>query len=408
MACPAKNFMNVRVAQVSTVKDAARLISATGADPCSVAAMASKAVARAVYIESIDNRAANIIKQEMLSLGGEAAVSKDVSVFKKAVSDVAVFGTLRQLGLLTDKLSRQPFGLKLTAAAVVRTLCNYESVNFSFCCGSRKLAMGSRPLVMGILNVTPDSFSDGGKFDDPKRAVEHAFSMLEQGADFIDVGGESTRPGARPVSPKEEIRRIVPVISAITRRAKALVSVDTYKPDVARAALDAGACIVNDITGLRHGNGAMARVVNRYKAGTIIMHMQGTPRTMQKSPHYRDVAGDIIKFLNERIAFAGQNGIGAEQILVDPGIGFGKTLEHNCAILRRLAEFKVTGRPIVVGASRKSFLGAILAGAPADKRRDGSIASALAAYAGGACVLRVHDVKETVQALAVAAAIYAH
>ena len=397
--------MNVRVTRVSTVAGAARLISATGADPCSVAAMASKAVARAVYIEAIDNRAANIIKQEMLSLGGEAAVSRDVSIFKKSVSGVAVFGTLRQLGLLTGKLSHQPFGLKTAAVEIARALLNYDAGNFTFLCAGKKIVMGGRPLVMGILNVTPDSFSDGGKFSDPGRAVEHALSMIEDGAVFIDVGGESTRPGARPVSQNEEIRRIVPVISAVARRTKAVVSVDTYKPGVARAALDAGACIVNDITGLRHGNGKMAQVASRYKAGVIIMHMQGTPRTMQKSPRYRDVAGDIIEFLNGRIAFAEANGISSGHIMVDPGIGFGKTLEHNLAILRRLEEFKVTGRPIVVGASRKSFIGAILGGVPALERREGSIASALAAYSGGASVLRVHDVKETAQALSVAAAI---
>lgn len=257
--------------------------------------------------------------------------------------------------------------------------------------GGRRLEVGRRTLVMGVLNVTPDSFSDGGRWADPERALRHARGMVRSGADLVDVGGESTRPGADPVSAKEELRRTVPVVEALCAD-KILVSVDTSKGAVAEAALRAGAAIVNDVTALR--DRATARAAAKHGAGVILMHMQGAPRTMQKAPRYGDVVGDIVAFLRERLDFALRAGIGRDKLFVDPGIGFGKTAEHNETILRRLGELRRLGRPVVVGTSRKRFIGNALGGRGIGDRLFGTAATVAAAVLRGADVVRVHDVRE--------------
>jgi dihydropteroate synthase len=241
---------------------------------------------------------------------------------------------------------------------------------------------------MGILNVTPDSFSDGGKFTDVSRAVAHARQMTAAGADIIDIGGESTRPGAKPVAVAEELRRVVPVIEALP---EVLISVDTTKAAVAVRALAAGARIVNDISACRF-DPEMIEVVATAGAGLVLMHMQGTPATMQQAPRYDDVLKEVREFLAERIAFAEAHGVKKKQIAVDPGIGFGKTVAHNLQLLAQLEQLTVLGCPIVVGASRKSFLGR-----QPHERLPGSLAVAAWATAQGANVLRVHDVAETVE-----------
>lgn len=256
--------------------------------------------------------------------------------------------------------------------------------------------------IMGILNVTPDSFSDGGEFFDVQKAVARGIEMAREGADMIDVGGESSRPGSVPVSAEEEKGRVVPVIEQLSKMIDVPISIDTYKPEVAEAALEAGASIINDITGLR--NEAMVEVATKQGAGVVIMHMQGTPKTMQENPEYGDVVRDILEWLKRQVLKARAAGI--ENVMVDPGIGFGKTLEHNVEILRRLGEFRELGCPVLIGPSRKSFLGK-LTGAEVDGRLGGSIGAALVAAFNGADILRVHDVKETKQALEVAEAIYA-
>jgi dihydropteroate synthase len=256
------------------------------------------------------------------------------------------------------------------------------------------------PKLMGVVNVTPDSFSDGGLFLDTEAAIAHGRELVEQGAEILDVGGESTRPGAEEVSAEEELARVVPVVA---RLAGATVSIDTSKADVAEAALDAGATIVNDVTALRHDPEIGALCAER-DAGLILMHMQGDPRTMQVDPSYDDVVDDVKAFLAERLAFAVDVGAAEEKVWLDPGIGFGKTLEHNLELLRRLSELRKLGRPLVVGASRKSFIGKI-DGSEVGERIGGSIASSILAAAEGADVLRVHDVAETRQALTVAEAV---
>ncbi len=254
--------------------------------------------------------------------------------------------------------------------------------------------------LMGVVNVTPDSFSDGGLYLDPAAAVAHGEELLAAGADILDVGGESTRPGAEPVAEIEELARVLPVIEGL---AGATISVDTSKAAVAARAVAAGASIVNDVTALR-GDPGMAAVVAEREVAVILMHMLGEPRTMQKNPVYGDVVAEVKAFLAERIEFALAAGIAAERIWIDPGIGFGKTAEHNHELLRRLDELDELGRPLVVGTSRKSFIGS-LDGSAAGERLGGTIASTVFAAAAGAAVLRVHDVAEVRQALTLADAV---
>jgi dihydropteroate synthase len=257
------------------------------------------------------------------------------------------------------------------------------------------------PVVMGVVNVTPDSFSDGGAWLDPGAAVAHGEELARQGADILDVGGESTRPGAEPVGAGEELRRVLPVLEGLAGAGPRL-SIDTSKAAVAEAALRAGATIVNDVTALR-GDAAMAALLAERDCDVCLMHMLGEPRTMQRDPRYDDVVDDVKAFLSERLEFAVGRGIAAERIWLDPGIGFGKTSAHNLELLRRLHELVALGRPIVVGTSRKSFLGR-LTGRDVHGRVPATIATNVLAYAAGASVFRVHDVAEVRDALIVAAA----
>jgi dihydropteroate synthase len=257
------------------------------------------------------------------------------------------------------------------------------------------------PLVMGIVNVTPDSFSDGGLFLDADAAIAHGRELIAEGAGILDIGGESTRPGAEPVGPDEEIRRVVPVIEALAG-AGARLSIDTTKAEVARHALDAGATIVNDVAAFRF-DPELAGVTADAGATCVLMHMLGEPRTMQVDPRYDEVVSDVKAFLEERLAYAVEQGVPEEHVWLDPGIGFGKTLDHNVELIARLDEIVAIGRPVVFGASRKSFLGK-LTGRQVDERLAGTIAANIIAYERGARVFRVHDVAPTVDALEVAGA----
>ena len=259
-----------------------------------------------------------------------------------------------------------------------------------------------RPSVMGVLNVTPDSFSDGGLFVDPTQAIAHGKRAIDEGAVLVDVGGESTRPGAEPVSSEDEIARVEPVLEGLRGLA---TSIDTSKAAVARRALDLGAELVNDVTALR-GDPEMAGIVADGDAFVCLMHMQGEPRTMQVAPRYDDVVSDVLAFLEERVAFAVENGIAEERIAVDPGIGFGKTPDQNLELLRRLEELSTLGRPVLVGVSRKSTLGKILGDPRATTGTvAASVGAAVVAFERGASMIRAHDVRETVEALQVAVAV---
>jgi dihydropteroate synthase len=258
-------------------------------------------------------------------------------------------------------------------------------------------------LVMGIVNVTPDSFYDGGRFLDPAAAVEHAFQLVEQGAEIIDIGGESTRPGALPVSEAEELRRVMPVIEQLAGRVKAAISIDTVKPAVAKAALAAGASIVNDVAANREDT-TMWEIAAGARAGYVCMHMQGTPRTMQTNPSYADVVRRVREFFVERIQRLSDCGIRREQIILDPGIGFGKTVEHNLQLLGAVRKFAGLERPLLIGVSRKSFIGKLL-GVELAARLPAALACACLAVAAGVQIVRAHDVAETMQAIRVTEAI---
>ncbi|MGH3087759.1 MAG: dihydropteroate synthase [Rubrobacteraceae bacterium] len=259
-------------------------------------------------------------------------------------------------------------------------------------------------VIVGILNVTPDSFSDSGDFFDPEKAVRHALEMLDEGAKIIDVGGESTRPGSDPVSPDEERRRVVPVIKEIiAERPEAIVSIDTYRSSTAEAALEAGAKIVNDVTAMR-GDERMASLVAEANCPVVLMHMKGEPKTMQKDPRYDDVVKEVKEFLSERAERAISAGASSEHIIVDPGIGFGKTLEHNLLLLKNLGEISGLGFPVLIGASRKTFIGKLTGEEDAGNRVFGTVATSVLAYERGARLFRVHDVKANREALEVAAA----
>jgi len=261
----------------------------------------------------------------------------------------------------------------------------------------RSLVLGEKPLVMGIVNLTPDSFFPGSRAPEPEQAVDRALALLAEGADILDFGAESTRPGSAPVGPDEEMGRLIPALRAFRARSGALVSVDTRRAAVAKAALDEGADIVNDIAAL--SDPAMASVVARFGAGIVLMHMLGEPSTMQENPVYSDCAAEVAAYLRAAVSKALDAGIARDSIILDPGIGFGKTLEHNLDLIRRLYLVAECGYPVLVGLSRKRFIGQIT-GKPVEQRLSGSLGAACAAWIGGADIIRVHDVAETKDALA--------
>lgn len=268
-------------------------------------------------------------------------------------------------------------------------------------CASRTVDL-CQPVVMGVLNVTPDSFSDGGRFAQLDLAVEQALRMVDEGASFIDIGGESTRPGAEPVTEAEELRRVIPVIEAVARRTDVPISIDTSKPGVMRAAIEAGADVINDVYALR-APGAL-EAARASGAAVCLMHMQGEPRTMQIQPHYEDVVSEVRGFLDERVADCLAAGIEVDRLVVDPGIGFGKRLEHNLSLLAAIPELSARRLPVLIGVSRKSMFDALL-GRGVHERLPGALAAATASALAGARIIRTHDVRETVDAIKVAAAL---
>ncbi|UCF80340.1 MAG: dihydropteroate synthase [Acidobacteriota bacterium] len=345
-----------------------------------------------VKIRNLEHRAANVLKQELLSLGHDAAVSMDVSLFREGRGDVVFGATRRAVEALAEKLQEQPFGLPAVGRQVREALENFSrSAPHLPLADGRKVPLGDRPLVAGVLNVTPDSFSDGGRLPNVEAAVERALEMAEEGADMIDVGGESTRPGASAVPEDEELRRVVPVVEAVRKRSPVLLSVDTRKAAVARAAIEGGADVLNDVSAGR-SDGEMLPLAAGAKAPVILMHMQGTPETMQENPSYDDVLFDVAEFFRERIEAAERAGVARERVVLDPGIGFGKTVEHNLVLLNHAQAFRSLGRPLMVGVSRKSFLGKILK-LPVEKRLEGGLAAQALAYLKGVRIFRTHDVR---------------
>jgi dihydropteroate synthase len=266
------------------------------------------------------------------------------------------------------------------------------------------LDFSKKTYIMGILNVTPDSFADGGLYFDKSSAIERAYQIVEEGADIIDIGGESTRPGSEPISIKEELNRTIPLIEAISKKIKVPISIDTYKSEVAKVALDAGASMVNDISGLRF-DPKMTDVVSEYKVPVVIMHIKGKPQDMQQNPVYDALIPEIIDYFRMGIIMATRAGVLEDKIIIDPGIGFGKTFDHNLEIINNLYEFTLLEKPILIGPSRKAFIGKILGDAPATERLEGTAAAVSISIINGANVVRVHDVKETVKVAKVADAV---
>lgn len=317
--------------------------------------MAEKCFQENILVKTVTCGEANILKQEMLVLGGDAAIHKDVITGRADDTDVLLVGSSKQLKKLSQNLKHQSFSLPAIGKKIKKF---FDTSSRSFRFRDSALELGKQLGLMGIVNVTPDSFSDGGAFLNPERAAERALELGRLGADIVDIGGESSRPGADEVSAEEETRRVLPVLEKLEKKVPCPVSIDTRKPEVAAAALRAGAGIVNDISGFTKPG--MLETAVEYQAGIIIMHMQGNPRTMQKAPVYDNIIDDILNFLELQADQAVKAGIREDGIMVDPGIGFGKTAEDNLMILKYAARFKILGFPVLIGASRKSFIGKVL------------------------------------------------
>jgi dihydropteroate synthase len=344
-----------------------------------------------ILLENKSCKIANIIKQEMLSVGGDAAVARGSVGNSVSATDILIMGTIKQITALTGKIEKQPFGLNIISQDIREILKNISQNIYVLKTARREIPLGRKTQIMGILNVTPDSFSDGGLFYDQQKAIDHGLQMIDQGADIIDIGGESTRPGAVSVSTKEELKRIIPVIREITRRTKIPISIDTTKALVAREAIAAGAEIVNDVSA-GYNDKKMAQIVKEGRAAMILMHMRGKPPNMQKGElTYGNLMGEIITFLRKSIEKAIVTGIEKEYLVIDPGIGFGKTPEDNYRIINNLAELKTLGLPIMIGTSRKAFIGKVTGGEP-QERAEGTAATIVASIINGCHIIRVHDV----------------
>lgn len=380
-----------RLLIVEDEAEARQEILRVGADPAGVERMAAKMVRRLVKLTGVPCRAANILKQEMLALGGDAAVARGSVSCALAETDVILIGSLKKLRRLSRRLTSQPFGLADLSGQLDGLLRNLDQPARTLTGRNCRLEL-DRPLIMGVLNVTPDSFSDGGRFDSLEKALQRGREMAAEGADIIDVGGETTRPGAAAVSTQTELDRVAPVIEGLRRELDLPLSIDTNKAAVARAAMALGADFVNDISGLRF-DPEMASAAAETGAGLFLMHTRGRPEEMQKNTHYHDLVGEIIDSLRGSVVAALAAGVAPEKLAVDPGIGFGKSPEGNLEILRRLREFQTLGFPLLLGTSRKSFIGKTLGQPVPERRLYGTLATVALGVERGALIFRVHDVR---------------
>jgi dihydropteroate synthase len=384
--------------------EALTLFQKIGVDPYGIEVMAPKTLNVNILLKDQSCKVANILKQEMLSIGGDAAVARGSVACSIASTDVLIMGTLKQISAIIKKIEKQPFGLNLIARNISEILKNSELNQYILKTSKREIIIGKKTILMGILNVTPDSFSDGGLFCNTKNAVERGLQMIEEGADIIDIGGESSRPGAQSVDAKTELNRVIPIIEKLVKKTKTPISIDTTKAKVAKLAIAAGAEIVNDISALS-GDKKMAITIRDAGAAVILMHMRGNPQSMQKSNLvYDDLMGDIISYLKTSSEKAMSAGIDNNCLVIDPGIGFGKTAEDNYKIIKNLSELKGLGFPIMIGPSRKSFIGKVIGGEP-HERIEGTAAAVAAAILNGAQIVRVHDVAAIKKVCAVTDAI---
>ncbi|HDH09821.1 MAG TPA: dihydropteroate synthase [Chloroflexi bacterium] len=400
---------NTRILEFDGLEGLRAEMEKIGADPEGIKIMAPKGILRAIKLEGVGYAAANILKQEMLAQGAEAAIAGDIYLGKRERTDVLLLGTLRHYRRLIPKLRAQPLkSLQAIADEIEEALARYEGRTLgSMEIGGRLFEWGKRTYIMGILNVTPDSFSGDGLLaagDFVGAALAQAERFVEEGADILDVGGESTRPGSAPIPAEEELKRVMPVVERLAREFDIPISIDTYKAEVARRALDAGAHMVNDVWGLRM-DPELAGLVAERGVPVVVMHNRSRPKDAVQEERlggryvgveYEDLMADIIRELRGSVQIALDAGVAWERIIVDPGLGFGKTVEQNLEIMDRLSELKVLGRPILVGPSRKSFIGYTL-DLPPEERLEGTAATVALCIAHGADIVRVHDVREMVR-----------
>jgi dihydropteroate synthase len=393
---------NARILEYSNAEELKKELEKVKVDWEGLQVMLPKGFFRAVKLEGVNYEAAHILKQEMLRLGGEGAISAAVYFGAASPTDVILMGTLAQLEALINSLRQFPDDtLKAVAQEVEEALKNYQRDNLKpMQIGKKTFVWGERTYIMGIINVTPDSFSGDGLAGNVEEAVAQAIRFVEEGADILDIGGESTRPGSQPISEEEELSRVMPVLRRLVKEVDVPISIDTYKARVAREAIEAGASMVNDVWGLRM-DPDMAKVVAEYNVPVVVMHNRSNPKNAVQEARlggryvgveYQDLMADIVRELEYSIGLALDAGVDFEKIIVDPGIGFGKTVEQNLEILRRLGELKVLGRPILLGTSRKSVIGYVL-NLPPNERVEGTAATVALGIAAGADIVRVHDVK---------------
>lgn len=381
---------NMRWLKIDNQEQADKALSQIGVQPEAVRYLAGEAFSRVIKLEKVASAAALILKQELLALGGDAAVDRELITHGVNETDVLLMGNYKQLRMLAAKLKDQPFGLKEIADSLQILLTNLDrSPMRTLSCRGTVLELGKKTVIMGILNITPDSFSDGGKFYHIEQALEHARRMIEEGADILDIGAESSRPGYDGISAEEEWRRLEPILKELTPHCKVPVSVDTQKAVIADKALSYGVHLINDIWGLQK-DPEMARVIAGSKAATVIMHNKDGAR-------YENLMGEIVQFLDASIETALSKGIAEDRIVLDPGIGFGKTPEQNMEVISRLEELKSLRFPILLGVSRKSVIGRTL-NLPVEERLEPTIALGTLGIAAGVDILRVHDVYENKKA----------
>ena len=392
----------IRCLHITNAREAIHEMGKVGVDPTGIKLMKGKTLHYNLKVEGIDPRTANLLKQEMLSVGGDAALDRRGLDCSSSSTGALLMGTEKQFEKLFSKLEQypdlQPFGQSLK-----EILRNLSRAHYTIRCRKRTFTLGKQTLLMGVLNVTPDSFSDGGIFFDKEKAIARGLKMVEEGADFIDIGGESTRPGSKPLGLDEELRRVIPVIEFLAKEMDVPISIDTYKSAVAKKAIDAGAQIINDISGL-HLDPSLSQVAAKEDVPLVLMHIRGNPETMQKNIHYESLFSEIIQYLKDSIQRAESAGIDPKQIIIDPGIGFGKTMEDNLLILKNLQEFKILGKPLLLGTSRKSFIGKIL-NADVTERLEGTLSTIVVGVLNGAHIIRCHDVLQAKRAIAIADAV---
>ena len=378
---------NTHILSFNSYKQLKAEMGIIGADKTGIELMIPKGELLHIKVQDVPLKAANILKQEMLSTGGEAVLHKGVSMLTKDISDVLLIGTKKQFMKIIKKLKIQPFGLEDIGNEIETVLtakAEKEQEKILNCRGI-PLKIGEKTLIMGILNVTPDSFSDGGKYNNISKAVAHAKKMVEEGADIIDIGGESNRPGHHSVLREEELKRVIPVIEKLSQELRVPISIDTSKADVVKEAILAGANIINDIWGFKK-DPDLAKVAAEFDVPVILMHNRLEAK-------YNSLIDEIIKDLRESIEIATKAGVKPANIILDPGIGFGKTYNDNLIVLNRLEDIVALGFPVLLGTSRKSVIGLTL-DAPTDERLEGTIVTNVIGITKGCKIIRVHDVKE--------------